>query len=187
MNQEKCVSLSPARRINLNKYIGKWYEIARTDNPYEKICGTGENGPIAEYTLKNDILLVMNSCVNKDSGEAMTSKGYGINLDPRNNSRFLVVMNPTVKRILSAAIMRPLLTFANGNYWIMYVEKAPKEDADGGNEDEEYSIAYVGTPDKKMLWLLARQDVVKDEVFQNFEAFAREHCFDVDSIIRVRN
>ena len=91
--KQTCSPLQPARRVNLNKYIGKWYEIARTDNPFEKICGTEENGPIAEYSIENEILNVMNSCVNKNSGEKMESIGFGINLDKINNSRFFVLMS----------------------------------------------------------------------------------------------
>ncbi len=43
-------SVSPVTDFELNKYLGKWYEIARLDHSFER----GLSQVSAEYSLKND-------------------------------------------------------------------------------------------------------------------------------------
>ena len=49
-----CVSLPrgvhPVKEFDLNRYLGKWYEIARLDHPFER----GLQGVTAEYSLRDD-------------------------------------------------------------------------------------------------------------------------------------
>ena len=42
--------ISPVKEFNLDRYLGKWYEIARLDHSFER----GLNSVTAEYTLKDD-------------------------------------------------------------------------------------------------------------------------------------
>lgn len=43
-------SVKPVSGFNLNNYLGKWYEIARLDHPFER----GLNNVTAAYSLKED-------------------------------------------------------------------------------------------------------------------------------------
>jgi apolipoprotein D and lipocalin family protein len=43
-------NMNPVTDFNLNKYLGKWYEIARLDHSFER----GLNNVSAEYSLRDD-------------------------------------------------------------------------------------------------------------------------------------
>lgn len=42
--------IEPVRGFDINRYLGKWYEIARLDHSFER----GLNGVTAEYSLRDD-------------------------------------------------------------------------------------------------------------------------------------
>ena len=49
----------PARAVEVERYLGKWYELARYDMAFERVC----EGVTAEYSLRPDGLIkVVNSC-----------------------------------------------------------------------------------------------------------------------------
>jgi apolipoprotein D and lipocalin family protein len=51
--------LQPAKAVDLNRYLGRWYELARYDMIFERGC----EGVTAEYSLRPDGLVrVLNSC-----------------------------------------------------------------------------------------------------------------------------
>ena len=63
----------PARAVDLNRYLGVWYEIARYENQFE----TGCEGVTAEYRLRADGLVqVTNTCrMGSPSGPAKVAVG----------------------------------------------------------------------------------------------------------------
>ena len=53
------IKLTPVQNFNVEKYTGKWYEIARTENRFEKGCSNVS----ANYSLNKDgTLRVVNKC-----------------------------------------------------------------------------------------------------------------------------
>ena len=66
-------NLSTVEKVDINKYAGQWYEIARLPNSFEK----GLNCVTATYTLKkNEKIEVLNKGYSiKDSGKFNTAKG----------------------------------------------------------------------------------------------------------------
>ncbi len=77
----------PMPRVEAEKYMGKWYEIARLPNRFEKGC----EGVTAEYALqKKGSVSVLNTC-HKDSpqGPARTAKATAWSVDP-SGSRYEV-------------------------------------------------------------------------------------------------
>ena len=59
------------RNFKLDKYLGAWYEIARTDNPFERGCERG----VARYEmLPNGNVSVNNSCI-LQNGKLKVAKG----------------------------------------------------------------------------------------------------------------
>ena len=64
------VDNSPVGSLDLDKYLGKWYEIARFDHSFERDVEQAR----AEYTLQEDgTVKVLNSGVK--NGEPMTAEG----------------------------------------------------------------------------------------------------------------
>lgn len=49
----------PARTVELERYLGRWYEMARYEAPFQKDC----EGVTADYALRDDgKIAVVNSC-----------------------------------------------------------------------------------------------------------------------------
>jgi apolipoprotein D and lipocalin family protein len=73
--------------VDLNKYTGKWYEIARYENRFQKKCTANVT---AEYTRKsNGDIEVINSCKKAD-GSMMDAKGKAKIVDKNTNAKLKV-------------------------------------------------------------------------------------------------
>lgn len=73
--------------VDLKKYLGKWYEIARYPNGFQKDCA----GQVtATYTEREDgKIAVLNECRKKD-GKIKAAKGKAKVDDPKTNSKLRV-------------------------------------------------------------------------------------------------
>jgi apolipoprotein D and lipocalin family protein len=79
--------LQTVNRVDLNRYIGKWYEIARYPNRFEKDC---VSDVAAQYSLRDDgKITVVNSC-RKQSGEVKESKGTAKVVEKNTNAKLKV-------------------------------------------------------------------------------------------------
>lgn len=61
----------PARSVDITKYLGRWYEIARYEQGFQKDC----DGVTADYALRDDgKISVINTC-RKPDGKIKQAKG----------------------------------------------------------------------------------------------------------------
>lgn len=134
--------LEAVPRVDLKRYAGKWYEIAKYPNRFQKQCVANTT---ADYTIKsNRRIEVSNQCVLKDGrieraiGEAKTS-------DKKTNSKLKV-------RFAPAALS--WLPFVWANYWIIDL-------------DAEYTYAVIGEPKRDYFWILSRAATMDDATYQN--------------------
>ena len=117
-------------RVDLERYVGRWYEIARMPNRFQDHCVRGNT---AEYTLDEDgELKVVNRCYDED-GEVDEAEGVARIVDKESNSKLEV-------SFVSFLGWRPFW----GDYWIIGLA-------------EDYSWVVVGTPDRDYGWILARR------------------------------
>ena len=59
-NKTDKIKSVPVKNFDVNKYLGQWYEIARTDNKFEKGC----TDVTANYSLREDGgLNIKNKCI----------------------------------------------------------------------------------------------------------------------------
>jgi len=115
--------------VDLKKYIGLWYEIAKIPNSFQDHC---IKGTTAKYTLKkNGEISVINSCIDED-GELDVADGVARVVDKKSNAKLEV-------SFVSFLGWRPFW----GDYWIIGL-------------DENYQWAIVGHPDRKYGWILSR-------------------------------
>jgi apolipoprotein D and lipocalin family protein len=63
--------VEPVRDFELDRYLGKWYEIARLDHPFER----GLDNITAEYSLDGDEVKVVNRGYSVADGEWKTAEG----------------------------------------------------------------------------------------------------------------
>lgn len=90
-------------QVDLEKYLGEWYEIARLPAPFEKECYSTK----AVYEKNPDgTISVTNSCrINSTQGKLKTAKGKAFISDPETNAK------------LKVRFVWPF----SGNYWILDV------------------------------------------------------------------
>jgi apolipoprotein D and lipocalin family protein len=79
--------LTTVPRVDLTRYLGRWYEIARYPNRFEKQC---ERDVTATYTLREDGRIgVLNACVKHD-GSPNEGKGWAKIVDTSTNAKLKV-------------------------------------------------------------------------------------------------
>jgi apolipoprotein D and lipocalin family protein len=66
----------------------------------------------------------------------------------------------------------------DGNYWIIALGES--------EPNAPYEWALAGTPDRRFLWILARQPCLPPEVLADLKAQARCLGFDVKSLVIAR-
>ncbi|HKZ78693.1 MAG TPA: lipocalin family protein [Pyrinomonadaceae bacterium] len=118
--------LEVVNSVDLSRYVGLWYEIARLPNRFEKKCA---DSVTATYTLRPDGKIeVVNRC-RKISGEYSTAKGKAKIADKKTNAK------------LRVTFFWPFY----GNYWIL--ELGPNyEYAVVGDPSREYLWILSRTP-----------------------------------------
>jgi apolipoprotein D and lipocalin family protein len=73
--------------VDLARYLGRWYEIARYPNLFEEQC---DRDACADYALRDDGRIdVLNSCVRKD-GSHSEAKGWAKISNPSTNAKLRV-------------------------------------------------------------------------------------------------
>jgi len=139
--------------VDLSRYAGTWYEIAKYPNRFQRGCV----GATAEYTLSPDgkRVEVVNRCREIDTGKERSVRGKARVVDPTTNAK------------LSVTFFWPF----SGDYWVLAL-------------GEEYEYAFVGTPDRKYLWFLARTPTVGDDLYGHLVDLARARGFDPARIER---
>jgi apolipoprotein D and lipocalin family protein len=85
--------------VDLNRYSGKWFEIARYENRFEKGCESAT----ADYKLKNNYVSVTNRCYNDIGEEIGKAEGRAYSVNKSGNSK------------LRVSFFRPFY----GDYWIV--------------------------------------------------------------------
>ena len=115
--------------VDIERYAGLWYEIARYPNSFQRNC----EGVTAEYTpLEDGRVGVVNTCrFGTEDGEARVAEAEARVIPASDGARLHVNFSPLP------------LPPGQGNYWVIYL-------------DEEYQHALVGAPSGRFLWMLAR-------------------------------
>ena len=146
--------------VDLPRYAGLWYEVARLPNRFEEKCA---GDVTAEYTLQSaGRLKVVNRCRKRD-GRMTEAVGEAKLADRRGpNSRLKVRFAPSFLSFLPAVW---------GDYQL--IELAP-----------DYTHAVVGDPSRKYLWLLSRTPRMDEATYLRLAEAARSQGFDVSKLIR---
>lgn len=65
--------IAPVNDFEISKYLGRWHEIARTDNTFERGC----EKVTAQYTIRNDGGIdVINSCIKNERQKQAKGRAY---------------------------------------------------------------------------------------------------------------
>ncbi|WP_156250551.1 lipocalin family protein [Pseudactinotalea terrae] len=143
--------------LDLDRYLGLWYEIARLPLRYEDAEASNVT---AQYSLDDGSIRVDNRCLDAD-GEPTQAVGRAT---PAGDS-------PAQLEVTFLPEGLRWIPFTKGDYWVLKL-------------DADYQHALVGTPDHKNLWLLARTPHVDAAVEQEFLTEAARQGFDLTDLIR---
>lgn len=79
--------LRTVEQVDLSRYLGRWHEIARLPNWFQKNCSKSQ----ADYSLRDDgDITVLNSCTDKQDASLRQSKGRAWVVDTATNARLKV-------------------------------------------------------------------------------------------------
>jgi len=156
---ERKEALSTVPLVDLARYEGTWYEMARLPMWFQRHCVDSK----AIYTSRADGTIgVHNECVT-DSGGHDQIEGVATVIDTTTNARLTVVFDNLFARLFGSS--------REGNYWILVL-------------DPDYRTAVVGTPDRRYLWILSRSPHLDEPTYQRLVEQASQLGFPVSSLIR---
>lgn len=158
---KKCSAqeLTVVNSVDLQQYVGTWYEIARLPNRFQEEC---IGNVTATYELLgNGEIKVVNRCQKKD-GEISAAEG-------RARRAGAELPNSKLKVRFAPAFLS-FLPFVWGNYWI--IDLAP-----------DYSYAVIGEPDREYLWVLARTPRLHKGNLQEILGRAKQQGYDLSELI----
>lgn len=157
-NGANYTPLETVPKVDLQRYLGEWNEIARIDHWFQEGCTSSK----AHYSMRKDgDIKVYNSCILLDKGgkdDAATGRAWVID----NNSNAKLKVQFPLRGIK--------LSFFAGDYWIIAL-------------DDEYSYAMVGDPKREYLWILAREETLPDEIMKMLLSKAKAEGFPVEKLV----
>lgn len=140
--------------VDLKKYAGLWYEIAKIPNRFQKHCVSGTT---AQYTLRDDGRIdVVNSCLEAD-GSIDRAEGLARIVDAKTNAKLEV-------SFFSILGWRPFW----GDYWVIGL-------------DEDYQWVVVGTPNRKYGWILSRTPELDKETMESLFEILKNQGYNPDN------
>lgn len=146
--------LTAVDNFDINRYTGRWYEIARLDHRFER----GLSNVTAEYALQEDnTVSVLNRGYDEQAQQWDEAEG---------RAKFV---GDTDQGSLKVSFFGPFY----GGYHIIALDH------------DNYQWAMVSGPTRDYLWILAREPVLADEVYDALLAQARASGFALDELIEV--
>lgn len=143
-------ALTTIAALDVPRYMGSWFEIARYPNRFQKKCAAASS---AQYTLQADgTVEVINRC-RLESGEIMAAVGQARQIGAATSPRLKVRFAPQWLSFL------PMVW---GDYWVIDL-------------DPDYRLVAISEPKREYLWILSRTPQVAGEDYQKLlERLARK-------------
>ncbi len=150
-------ALSTIPELDVPRYMGTWYEIAKFPNWFQRKCVSGTK---AEYSLNSDgTVKVINRC-KLDSGEMIEAIGAAKQIGPASSPKLKVRFAPG---------WISFLPFVWGDYWVIDL-------------DTRYQIVAVSEPKREYLWILSRKPSIDPVEYKNLLARLAKQGFDLSKL-----
>lgn len=144
------------KNVDLKRYMGLWYEIARFDHRFERNLV----GATATYTLD-------------EKGKiSVLNQGYEYTLDGKHKTANGRAKVPNMNEPGKLKVY--FFLFFGADYYIMELD------------EENYSYALVGSSTMKYLWILGRSPQMPDATYTMLINKAKERGYDTDKLIKVK-
>ena len=140
-----AVQLQPVKTIpsiDVARYLGTWYEIAKFPNWFQRKCLSGTN---ANYQLKEDGNVKVTNRCKVEGGEMAQAIGTARQIGGATSPKLEVRFAPDWLAILP---------FVWGDYWVIDL-------------DPQYQLAAVSDPRREYLWILSRTPKVNQKSYDD--------------------
>lgn len=143
--------------LDVPRYMGRWYEIAKFPNWFQKKC---ESHTVAEYSPQaNGQVKVLNRCRKFDGKEEM-AEGVAKQIGSANSPKLQVRFAPAWLSFI------PLVW---GDYWVIDL-------------DADYQLVAVSEPQREFLWVLSRTPQVDAKAYEALMVRLRAQGLNTDKL-----
>ena len=155
--QQSDQAVKTIASLDVPRYLGTWYEIAKFPNWFQKKCVSNTK---AVYTAKPDgNLRVLNSCKTA-GGETSEAEGLARQIGAKDSPKLEVRFAPEWLSFL------PLVW---GDYWVIDL-------------DSQYQVAAVSDPRREYLWVLSRTPQMDPKVYADLLQRLKQQQFDIQKL-----
>ena len=155
--QQSDQAVQTIASLDVPRYLGTWYEIAKFPNWFQKKCVSNTK---AVYTAKPDgNLRVLNSCKTA-GGETSEAEGLARQIGAKDSPKLEVRFAPEWLSFL------PLVW---GDYWVIDL-------------DSQYQVAAVSDPRREYLWVLSRTPQLDPKVYVDLLQRLKQQQFDIQKL-----
>lgn len=155
--QKSDQSVRAIASLDVPRYQGTWYEIAKFPNWFQKKCIANTK---ATYIAKPDgNLRVLNSCKTA-GGDTSEAEGLARQIGAKDSSKLEVRFAPAWLSFL------PLVW---GDYWVIDL-------------DPQYQLAVVSDPRREYLWILSRTPQLDPKVYEDVLNRLQQQQFDIQKL-----
>ena len=155
--QQSDQAVKTVASLDVPRYLGTWYEIAKFPNWFQKKCVSNTK---AVYTAKPDgNLRVLNSCKTA-GGETSEAEGLARQIGAKDSPKLEVRFAPEWLSFL------PLVW---GDYWVIDL-------------DSQYQVAAVSDPRREYLWVLSRTPQLDPKVYADLLQRLKQQQFDIQKL-----
>lgn len=154
-SEKKELNMEAVKNVDLNRYVGKWYEIARFDHSFEKdLVGT-----TATYSFRDDGKI------------KVVNEGYKFTLDGKHSKATgkAKVPNPNEPGRLKVSF-----------FWFFYADYNILE-----LDTVNYQYVLIGSSSPKYLWILSRTPQMQPEIYEMLLQKAKDRGYDIGKLIKV--
>lgn len=152
-------ALATIPSLDVQRYMGAWYEIAKFPNEFQKKC---VGNTTATYSLREDgRVKVVNRCRTRDGG-AEAAEGVARQIGSATSPRLEVRFAPAFLSFLPRVW---------GDYWVIDL-------------DQDYQLSAVSEPRREYLWILARTPQVDAAAYEALLARLRAQGLDTSRLVR---
>jgi apolipoprotein D and lipocalin family protein len=147
--------LTTVEKVDLNRYIGKWHEIALFPNRFQAQC---VDDTTATYALKpNGRIEVTNRCRTSDGKTDVAVGEAKLAVEDGSNAKLKVRFAPAYLAWLPQVW---------GNYWVIEL-------------DPDYQFVVVSEPNREFLWILSRTPALGDATLSGIKTRLTARGFDI--------